>query len=52
VTVDAAWRAGKLVSATLQSANGGTFKVRIQRAAEARTITLAAAQPFELATSR
>ena len=48
VEVDAAWTAGKIVKATLRSAKGGTFRVRLQRASDARTMTLVAGQPLEL----
>ena len=44
VEVDVAWSGGKIVKATLKSAKGGTFTVRLQGAAGARTMTLAPGQ--------
>ena len=48
VEVDAAWRAGKIVKATLRSSTGGTFNVRLQRATEAQQVQIVAGQPFQL----
>ena len=48
VEVDAAWSAAKIVKATLRSSKGGTVRVRLQRGSDARTIELAAGQPYEL----
>ncbi|MBL8240006.1 MAG: hypothetical protein JNM66_21475 [Bryobacterales bacterium] len=40
-----AWANGKLTTATLRSQAGGTFPLRLQRAAQTRSITLAPGQP-------
>jgi alpha-L-fucosidase 2 len=44
VELDMAWANGKLTAATLRSKSGGTFPLRIQRAAQTRSITLAPGQ--------
>ena len=48
VEVDLAWRAGKIVTATLRSITGGRFRVRLQGAPNVREISLIAGAPFEL----
>jgi alpha-L-fucosidase 2 len=48
VEVDVAWSEGRIVKATLRPSISGTFHVRLQRAADARTIQLQAGQPYEL----
>ena len=52
VEADVVWRDGKIVTASLRSATGGTFSVRLQRAPDAKAITLAPGQQLDLAGSR
>ncbi len=48
VEIDLAWSKGHLQSATLRSAIGGTFRVRVERGAQTRSITLQPGQPVTL----
>jgi alpha-L-fucosidase 2 len=48
VEVDMSWKDGTLTKATLKASRAGTFRVRIQRAAGTREITLSAGRNFEL----
>ena len=48
VEVDVAWSSGKIAKATLRSAKGGTFKVRLQGTPNVREISLTAGVPLEL----
>ena len=48
VEIDMAWSGGHLQSATLRSANGGTFRVRVEKGAQTRSITLQPGKPFPL----
>ena len=45
VEVDITWSGGKIVKATLRPSVTGTFRVRMQGAAEARSVSLVAGQP-------
>ncbi|MBI2686900.1 MAG: glycoside hydrolase family 95 protein [Acidobacteria bacterium] len=48
VELDIQWNGGKLQSATLRSASGGAFQVRVQGAATTRTIRLAPNSPVSI----
>ena len=48
VDVDATWSAGKIVKATLRSAKGGTFNVRLRGSPNAKIVTLASGTPYEM----
>lgn len=48
VEIDMRWAEGRFQSATLRSAAGGQFRVRVQRAAEARTVELAPGQALTI----
>jgi alpha-L-fucosidase 2 len=52
VEVDVAWSEERIVKATLRPSISGTFRVRLQRGADARTIQLQAGQPYELRGQR
>jgi len=47
--IDMDWANGKLKSATLRSPGGGTFRVRVQRGAELKTLTLKPGERVALA---
>ncbi len=48
VEVDVAWNEGRILKATLRPSITGTYRLRLQRATDARTIALVAGQPYEL----
>jgi alpha-L-fucosidase 2 len=48
VEVDVTWSGGKIVKATLRPSVTGTFRVRTERAGEARSVSLVAGRPHSL----
>jgi alpha-L-fucosidase 2 len=48
VEIDMAWASGKLTTAALRSKAGGPIKLRLQRSAQTKTITLQPNQPLTL----
>jgi alpha-L-fucosidase 2 len=48
VEVDMTWSGGRLVKATLRPSISGTYRVRMQRASDAKVIQLVAGRPYEL----
>lgn len=48
VEVDVTWSRGRIVKATLRPSISGSYRVRLQRASDAKTVELVAGRPLEI----